>query len=50
MTTRIISQKKAEGRNALAGVALLLMATAIALCTLVAPPAAADTPTVAITS
>ena len=31
-------------------VALLLVATAIALCTLVAPPASADTPTVAITN
>lgn len=50
MTNRIISQKKTGGRNALTAVALLLVATAIALCTLVAPPASADTPTVAITN
>ena len=50
MTNRIISQKKTRGRNALTAVALLLVATAFALCTLVAPPASADTPTVAITN
>ena len=49
MINRTIPIKRTGGRNGLAGVVLLLMATAIALFTIVAPPASADTPTVAIT-
>jgi len=48
MITRI-PLKRNGGRNALTGVVLLLMATAIAFFTFVAPPVSADTPTVTIT-
>lgn len=49
MIDRTIPIKRTGGRNGLAGVVLLLMAIAIALFTIVVPPASADTPTVAIT-
>jgi hypothetical protein len=49
MINRIYPIKKNGGRNALAGIALLLVATAIALCTLITPLASADVPTVTIT-